>query len=283
MGSSITKSFWLTFCALLLGLFVPLMVREYIEVRAEGIHDAEWHSASMAMLLQRDLSYLHPLYQIIDNLDDEGHFEELDQHVKNKIGYMGLLLFKVYDPEGKVIYSNDPSLIGKKYAENSLLNESLGSGLVSEIVSQREFKENYGSEANVDVVEVNMPISGDDGSDSRYILGFYFDYSPIQRRVNDLLVLKLGSLTFIFFVVTIILFVLFRKKQQLENKVEILESILPICQHCKKIRLETAGKADSWLTIESYFSSQSKVKFSHGICDDCMSEHYPELNNRRNI
>ncbi len=41
--------------------------------------------------------------------------------------------------------------------------------------------------------------------------------------------------------------------------------------HCKKIRDDEG----SWDQIERYISQHSGVKFSHGICPNCMEEHYP--------
>lgn len=48
---------------------------------------------------------------------------------------------------------------------------------------------------------------------------------------------------------------------------------LPICVSCKKIRDE----AGMWNHLESYFSEQFAVKFTHGICSDCVRQMYPEV------
>ena len=53
----------------------------------------------------------------------------------------------------------------------------------------------------------------------------------------------------------------------------VLKAILPICANCKKIRDEQ----DSWVDIEVYIRDRSKTEFSHGICPECMKEHYPAL------
>jgi hypothetical protein len=46
---------------------------------------------------------------------------------------------------------------------------------------------------------------------------------------------------------------------------------LPICASCKKIRDE-GGR---WNHLESYFSEQFEVKFTHGICPDCVRQMSP--------
>ncbi len=54
------------------------------------------------------------------------------------------------------------------------------------------------------------------------------------------------------------------------EEVKILQGLLPICMHCKKIRDES----DDWSQLESYIDQHSEAKFSHGVCPDCISEHY---------
>ena len=51
----------------------------------------------------------------------------------------------------------------------------------------------------------------------------------------------------------------------LTAQVKQLESFIPICSYCKKIRDDTKY----WQEIESYFSQQQGAKFSHGICPEC--------------
>lgn len=60
-----------------------------------------------------------------------------------------------------------------------------------------------------------------------------------------------------------------------DAKLKSLSKSLPICSHCKKIR----GKGDEWQPIESFFLEHSKLLFSHGLCPDCIKEHYSEYLN----
>jgi DNA-binding response OmpR family regulator len=50
------------------------------------------------------------------------------------------------------------------------------------------------------------------------------------------------------------------------RKVEELESILPICGYCKKVR----DDRNYWQKIEKYLSERTKTELSHSICPDCM-------------
>lgn len=57
------------------------------------------------------------------------------------------------------------------------------------------------------------------------------------------------------------------------NHVKTLQGILPLCMHCHKIR----DDQESWLRIENYLMENADVQFSHGICEECMKEHYSEI------
>jgi sigma-B regulation protein RsbU (phosphoserine phosphatase) len=45
-----------------------------------------------------------------------------------------------------------------------------------------------------------------------------------------------------------------------------LQGLLPICSYCKKVRNET----NYWEQVDSYLSSHTGVKLTHGICPDCL-------------
>ena len=51
----------------------------------------------------------------------------------------------------------------------------------------------------------------------------------------------------------------------LAAQVKQLESFIPICSYCKKIR----DDKKYWQEIESYFIQQQGAQFSHGVCPDC--------------
>ncbi|MGC4120510.1 MAG: response regulator [Myxococcales bacterium] len=56
------------------------------------------------------------------------------------------------------------------------------------------------------------------------------------------------------------------------NQVDELEGMIPICMHCKRVR----DTNQLWLQVERYIEKNSAARFSHGICDKCMAERYPE-------
>ena len=56
-------------------------------------------------------------------------------------------------------------------------------------------------------------------------------------------------------------------------QVKTLQGMLPICAHCKKIRDDQGH----WQQLEAYISQRSETRFSHGVCPDCLREHYSEF------
>jgi len=81
---------------------------------------------------------------------------------------------------------------------------------------------------------------------------------------------------------------LYRKNDSLEkinNELELankqiktLRGILATCSYCNNIRPDNIGpkEATSWLPIEKFIEQNSDAKFSHGICPDCLKEHFGE-------
>ncbi len=49
------------------------------------------------------------------------------------------------------------------------------------------------------------------------------------------------------------------------TQVKQLESFLPICGYCKKVR----DDQNYWQQIEGYLNSRTGTRFSHGVCPDC--------------
>jgi signal transduction histidine kinase len=61
--------------------------------------------------------------------------------------------------------------------------------------------------------------------------------------------------------------------QRALEEVHTLRGLLPICSFCKKIRDDEGY----WQQIESHLSARSDLEFSHGICPECLEEHYGDV------
>ena len=54
--------------------------------------------------------------------------------------------------------------------------------------------------------------------------------------------------------------------EQALARVDLLHGILPICSYCKKVRSES----NSWQQVEAYVAANSAIRFSHGVCPECL-------------
>lgn len=88
------------------------------------------------------------------------------------------------------------------------------------------------------------------------------------------------SLAFIYFLGRKLIL---RIKELREASLHIkrLEGILPICSHCKRIRIEGKKSTDAsaWMPVEGYVTDRTDARFSHGICPECYKEYYSDIEN----
>lgn len=64
-----------------------------------------------------------------------------------------------------------------------------------------------------------------------------------------------------------------QKTQKTREKVQSFPEILSICSHCKDIKEENG----EWEHTETYLKKTNGMCFSHGICPECLVEHYPDV------
>lgn len=64
-----------------------------------------------------------------------------------------------------------------------------------------------------------------------------------------------------------------RELQTAIGEIKTLRGILPLCSFCKKIRTAEG----TWENVDVYIHTHTEADISHGLCPDCLKEHYPEL------
>ncbi len=65
---------------------------------------------------------------------------------------------------------------------------------------------------------------------------------------------------------------LIKELKKASTEIKILRGILPLCSFCKKIRNDKGY----WEQVDTYIDKHTEADISHGICPDCMKQHYPE-------
>ena len=58
-----------------------------------------------------------------------------------------------------------------------------------------------------------------------------------------------------------------------KQQIDVLQSLLPICASCHKVRDDKGY----WSQVEEYLEAQTKTMLTHGICPECMQKWYPEF------
>jgi DNA-binding NarL/FixJ family response regulator len=64
-----------------------------------------------------------------------------------------------------------------------------------------------------------------------------------------------------------------KELEQALVEVERLREIIPMCMHCKSVR---DGRG-YWLRVEEYIHKHAGLTVSHGLCEKCARELYPDL------
>lgn len=100
-------------------------------------------------------------------------------------------------------------------------------------------------------------------------------FEAVQKGAQDYLIKGEPSATAI---IRTIRYAIERQRLTTELKMALdhikqLQGMLPICSVCKNIRDDKGY----WNRIESYISKHSEVKFSHGLCPECVKKIYPDF------
>ena len=57
------------------------------------------------------------------------------------------------------------------------------------------------------------------------------------------------------------------------DQIKLMAGLIPICSYCKGVRDDQGY----WSTVEKFIKQHSTVEFTHGICNECMKVHFPEV------
>lgn len=69
-----------------------------------------------------------------------------------------------------------------------------------------------------------------------------------------------------------------RSLEKALTKIKTLESVLPMCSFCKKIRKPDSnpeGK-ESWLELDVYLAKKTRTQLSHTVCPECAARYYAD-------
>jgi methyl-accepting chemotaxis protein len=64
-----------------------------------------------------------------------------------------------------------------------------------------------------------------------------------------------------------------KELQEALGEIGTLRDMIPICASCKKVRDDEGY----WHKVEDYLQHHAKVRFSHGLCEECTKTLYPDV------
>jgi hypothetical protein len=103
-----------------------------------------------------------------------------------------------------------------------------------------------------------------------YCFPQYINHPSIGKNqlLSDFAITILATIAIIVTVLRIVFNQQERDRKRLSkayDEIRVLQSCLPICSQCKKIRDDKGY----WDKLESYMKRKSNITFTHGLCPDC--------------
>jgi two-component system sensor histidine kinase HydH len=118
-----------------------------------------------------------------------GHkFEQLLQHITLM---PNIVRFKVYNPKGIVIWSDDKRLVGKSFSDNNDLQQAIGGNVVADVSSLNKKKNTSERAAVQRSVEVYVPVYSEN---QRELLGVFETYKKADAIYRDILNARIAVL-----------------------------------------------------------------------------------------
>ncbi|MGH7815990.1 MAG: sensor histidine kinase [Candidatus Binatia bacterium] len=94
-----------------------------------------------------------------------------------------IVRFKVYNPKGVVIWSDDKRLVGKSFPDNRELQKALQGNVVADMSSLTKRENVFEQRSSAGAVEVYFPIYSDDGKE---LLGVFETYKRADRIYRNI-------------------------------------------------------------------------------------------------
>jgi signal transduction histidine kinase len=190
-NASLTTRFALDsfLCIGLMTVALWFIVSNYL---INSILEHEWQAT--ARMVRGDVK------QLLDDYDFQaqdrksvGHkFTALLNHMKLA---PDIIRFKVYNPQGVVIWSDDKRLVGKSFADNDDLQQALKGKIVADLSSLDKKENVFEPDSPEGAVEVYVPIYSDNGNELLGVFETYKRADPIIRDLREArLVVLLGAL-----------------------------------------------------------------------------------------
>lgn len=130
------------------------------------------------------------------SLTNPDHAKAVFSSLYEKVKSAEILRVKVWDYSGKVIFSDDESIIGKRFPDNNEFKEALKGEVVTEI-GQKTKPENISEQGYAQLLEVYVPITFKGESVPSGVIEAYFKLDNVISRIRETqIILSAAIVTF---------------------------------------------------------------------------------------
>lgn len=263
-------------CGLLVAFYLGAVGIYGAQLRREGIRDAEERARTLSRLLVQELGEELPLASVLAHPDQPKYFEILDRGVRDHEKLLDLAGVEFLDRRGVPVYPGPSGFRWAGKPDGVALRSALEGAIASGVRSLERPTEGTGTSIPTRLVETLVPLR-DRAGRVTYVCRTLEDFTAEQGEIYRGVLAAAGYLALLTGLAVAALGALQRRVRRLQGEVDALERFLPICGHCKKVRVEAPGLPDRWVPVEAYFTETERIAFSHGICGECLETHHPEV------
>ncbi|MDP3973690.1 MAG: PAS domain S-box protein [Candidatus Daviesbacteria bacterium] len=163
------------------------------------------------------------------SLTDPARADNIFRDFYEKVKTNEIIRIKVWDYSGKVIFSDDQSIVGKRFPDNKEFREALKGEAVTEI-GQKVKAENVSEQGYKQLLEIYVPIAFKGESVPSGIIEAYFKLDDVNDRIKEtqtILLIAVASFSAATFVLLLILFrlVIYKQMEQINLQALALDNI----------------------------------------------------------
>lgn len=111
-------------------------------------------------------------------------YSDIDQKVRALVGHPGVVRIKIWSPDGQIVYSDEPSLVGQTFPIRDGLARALGGDSAAE-TSDLDAEENQFERDHGRLLEIYAPIRLKGTPEVAGVLEVYEDYGRIAAHTDE--------------------------------------------------------------------------------------------------
>lgn len=162
------------------------------------------------------------------SLKDPDHAREVFTEFYEKVKTAEIIRIKVWDYSAKVIFSDDQSIVGKRFPDNDEFKEALKGEVVTEI-GEKTKSENISEQGYEQLLEVYVPVTFKGENVPSGVIEAYFKLDNVNSRIKEtqlILILTIVTFTLASFGLLFIIFklVIYKQIERINQQAEALKA-----------------------------------------------------------